>query len=84
VTCEKLDQINREHVREYRRLKSMTDIQYAGFKKNFTIGILDPELSRQEAMDILMSMIAMNRKLRRAMARQEISGNGAEEDNDKN
>ncbi|PKK91665.1 MAG: hypothetical protein CVV64_03090 [Candidatus Wallbacteria bacterium HGW-Wallbacteria-1] len=81
ITCEKLDQINRDHARELKRLRAMTDSQYEGFKKNFTIGILDPELSRFEAIDILISMIAVNRKLRRGLSGNEVSHNnpGGEE-----
>lgn len=67
VTVDKLDAANAMHLRELRSLRKMTDGQYEAFKRNFTLGLLDPDLSRVEAMDLLISMITVNRNLKKRM-----------------
>lgn len=74
VTIDKLDAANVLHLKELRSIRKMTDVQYETFKKNFTLGILDPDLSRVEAMDLLISMITVNRNLRKRMMKSSEPG----------
>lgn len=53
------------HRAELKQLDLMTDNQYKCFYRNFTIGQIDPDLSRGQVKNILLSMIAVNRELYR-------------------
>lgn len=59
-TLEELEACRKEHARDLRRLEKMTDEQFEGFKRNFELGLLDPTITRREAIDILRSMICTN------------------------
>ncbi len=49
------------HKKELKLLKSMTDAQYKIFRKNLSIGINEP--SREKAIKVIESMIALNMKM---------------------
>ena len=55
--------MNRQHRRELRQIKSMTEAQFQAFKKNFSFGVLEG-ITKAEANELLVSMIALNLKIR--------------------
>ena len=61
-SLEQLEFMNRQHRKDLRMLRHMTDAQFNVFKKNISIGILD-DISKAEAYDLLMSMLALNQHL---------------------
>lgn len=60
LTLDELEKSRSEHVRELRRIEKMTDEQFEAFKRNFSLGFIDPSISRAEAIEILRSMICTN------------------------
>ena len=60
LTLEELEESRDEHVRELKRIEKMSDAQFEAFKRNFTLGFLDPSIRRMEAIEILRSMICTN------------------------
>ena len=60
LTLEELQESREEHVRELKRIEKMSDAQFEAFKRNFSLGFLDPSISRLEAIEILRSMICTN------------------------
>lgn len=61
-TLEQLEFMNRQHRKDLNLLKHMTDAQFRVFRKNISIGLFD-DMSKAEAYDILMSMLALNQHL---------------------
>ncbi len=61
-TLEQLEYMNKQHRKDLRMLRHMTDAQFHVFRKNISIGIFD-DMSKAEAYDILMSMLALNEHL---------------------
>ena len=59
-TLEELESCRKEHARDLKRIEKMTDAQFEAFKRNFELGVLDPTISRRDAIDILRSMICTN------------------------
>jgi len=60
LTVEELKESVEDHVRELKRIEKMTDNQFEAFKRNFSLGFLDPSISRAEAIEVLKSMISTN------------------------
>lgn len=60
LTLEELEESRDDHVRELKRIEKMSDVQFEAFKRNFSLGFLDPSISRMEAIEILRSMICTN------------------------
>lgn len=69
VSEETLRQARNRHLRELRLLSRMTDEQYAAFRRNFDLGLVDPNLTRQKAMEMLRSMLQTNLLLQKAPKR---------------
>ena len=61
-TLEQLEYMNKQHRKDLRMLRHMTDAQFHVFRKNISIGIFD-DMSKAEAYEILMSMLALNEHL---------------------
>lgn len=62
LTRAQLETMNRMHRRELRQIKNMTEQQFQTFKRNFSFGHLD-KITRAEAHELLMSMLALNLQL---------------------
>lgn len=62
LTRAQLETMNRMHRRELRQIKNMTEQQFQIFKRNFSFGHLD-KITRAEAHELLMSMLALNLQL---------------------
>lgn len=52
----------KQHKKDLKLLSHMTDAQFRVFRKNISIGIFE-DMSKAEAYDILMSMLALNQHL---------------------
>jgi|TARA_Y100000294_G_C8391800_1_gene271117 hypothetical protein len=63
VTRDQLQYMKEQHLKELRLISKMTDRQFTVFKANFTLGRLDPAITRSEAKELLISMIAVNWRL---------------------
>lgn len=61
LTLDELKDAIAYHKKELKLLKSMTEAQYAIFRKNLSIGISEP--SREKAIKVIESMIALNMKM---------------------
>ncbi len=61
-TLEQLEFMNRQHRKDLRLLSHMSDAQFYVFRKNISIGVFD-DMSKAEAYEILMSMLALNQHL---------------------
>lgn len=61
-TLEQLEFMNRMHRKDLRLLRHMTDAQFHVFRKNISIGVFE-DMTKAEAYDILMSMLALNQHL---------------------
>ena len=61
-SLEQLEFMNRMHRKDLRLLKHMTEAQFHVFRKNISIGVFD-DMTKAEAYDILMSMLALNQHL---------------------
>lgn len=61
-TLEQLEFMNRQHRKDLRLLRHMTDAQFKVFRKNISIGLID-DIDKSEAYDLLMSMLALNQHL---------------------
>ncbi len=68
VTRDQLRFMKDHHVRELRLIKQMSNRQFEVYKSNFTLGKLDPDINRPEAMELLISMIAVNWRLQKRTA----------------
>lgn len=73
VSLKALDKAYALHRRELKQIDLMTDNQYKCFYRNFTIGQIDPDLTRGQVKNILLSMIAVNRELYRKLENSKIS-----------
>lgn len=62
LTRAQLETMNRMHRRELRQIKNMTEQQFQAFRRNFSFGHLD-KITRAEAHELLMSMLALNLQL---------------------
>ena len=62
ITREQLEIINSSHRRELRQIKNMNEVQFQVFKSNFSFGHLEG-ITKIEAHELLVSMIALNLKL---------------------
>jgi len=62
LTRSQLETMNRMHRRELRQIKNMTEQQFQNFKRNFSFGHLE-KITRAEAHELLMSMLALNLQL---------------------
>lgn len=62
LTRVQLETMNRMHRRELRQIKNMTEQQFQAFRRNFSFGHLD-RITRAEAHELLMSMLALNLQL---------------------
>ena len=67
ISLEDLERSRKEHIRELRRIERMSDAQFEAFKRNFTLGVLDPSITRKEAMEVLRSMIMTNLSIQQGM-----------------
>ena len=70
LSREDLERSRREHIRELKKIEKMTDAQFEAFKRNFTLGELDPSISRREAIEVLRSMIMTNLSIEQAMKKR--------------
>jgi hypothetical protein len=70
LSSEDLERTRRRHLREIRIIEKMTDAQFDAFRRNFSLGVCDPRISRQEAIQVLRSMIMTNLSLQREKERQ--------------
>jgi len=61
LSLEELKNAASVHKKELKLLKFMTDAQYVIFRKNLSIGINEP--SREKAIKVIESMIALNMKM---------------------
>ena len=61
-TLEQLEFMNKQHRKDLRLLRHMSDAQFHVFRKNISIGLFE-DMSKAEAYDILMSMLALNEHL---------------------
>lgn len=61
-TLEQLEFMNRQHRKDLRLLSHMSDAQFHVFRKNISIGVFD-DMSKAEAYEMLMSMLALNQHL---------------------
>lgn len=61
LTLDELKNTIAFHRKDLKLLKSMTDAQYAIFRKNLSIGVNEP--SREKAIKVIESMIALNLKM---------------------
>lgn len=68
VTRDQLQFMKDHHVRELRLIKQMSNRQFEVFKSNFTLGKFDPDIDRSEAIELLISMIAVNWRLQKRTA----------------
>ncbi len=71
LTLEELKNAVSFHKKELKLIKSMTDAQYSIFRKNLSIGINEP--SREKAVKILESMIALNMKMQSEIVNKKIN-----------
>lgn len=55
-----LERARLQHLRELRLLGRMSDGQFEAFKQNFSLGLMDPSISRQEAIELLRQMLMTN------------------------
>lgn len=69
-----LEKTRRQHLRDLRLIERMTDDQFEGFKRNFSLGVCDPRIRRREAIEVLKSMIMTNLTLQRQREGQQKSG----------
>ncbi len=63
VTNEDLRIARLRHLKELRLLEKMTDGEFQVFKKNFSLGLVDPDISRIRAMGLLRAMLETNMQL---------------------
>lgn len=61
-TLEQLEFMNKQHRKDLKLLKLMSNSQFKHFRKNISIGIFD-DMTKAEAYEILMSMLALNEHL---------------------
>ncbi len=61
-TLEQLEFMNKQHKKDLRLLKHMSDAQFHVFRKNISIGLFE-DMDKAEAYEILMSMLALNQRL---------------------
>lgn len=61
-SLEQLEFMCKQHKKDLKLLSRMTDAQFRVFRKNISIGIFE-DMSKAEAYDILMSMLALNQHL---------------------
>ena len=66
ITIEDLKKMLKLHQKELKLIEKMSSKQFEIFKKNFMLGILDPEITREEAIFMLRQMIATNLNIQRA------------------
>ena len=69
-----LEKTRRQHLRDLRLIEKMSDEQFEGFKRNFSLGVCDPRIRRREAVEVLKSMIMTNLTLQRQREGQTKSG----------
>lgn len=69
-----LEKTRRQHLRDLRLIEKMSDDQFEGFKRNFSLGVCDPRIRRREAIEVLKSMIMTNLTLQRQREGQTKSG----------
>jgi hypothetical protein len=69
-----LEKTRRQHLRDLRLIEKMSDEQFEGFKRNFSLGVCDPRIRRREAIEVLKSMIMTNLTLQRQREGQIKSG----------
>ncbi len=62
LTRRQLETMNKLHRLELRQLRHMSEAQFQVFRRNFSFGQLD-DMSRAEAQQLLMSMLALNLQL---------------------
>ncbi|MBI4866075.1 MAG: hypothetical protein HY816_03905 [Candidatus Wallbacteria bacterium] len=66
VSLEDLNRARMSHLKELRLLERMTDAQFEAFRKNFSLPLVDPEITRTKAIETLRSMLATNIALQKA------------------
>lgn len=71
-----LEKARRQHIRDLRIIERMSDDQFEGFKKNFSLGVCDPRIRRREAIEVLKSMIMTNLTLQRQRDPKPSQGQG--------
>lgn len=62
LSREQLETMNKLHRRELRQIKNMSEAQFQVFRRNFSFGQLE-NMTRAEAQQLLMSMLALNLQL---------------------
>lgn len=68
-TLEQLEIANKQHLKDLKLLKHMTEAQFRVFRRNTSIGCLE-DLTKAEAQELLLSMLALNQHLRAAKTKQ--------------
>jgi len=71
LDLQQLKLMHKQHVKELKLLRKMTDKQFKTFKKNFSIGLLDENITRNEAISIISSMLALNLRLQNELKKRE-------------
>gem|GEM_PF-1682910 len=61
-TVFQLEMMRKKHCKELKQLDKMTDAQFNAFKRNFSFGSIEG-ITKAEARELLMSMLALNLKL---------------------
>jgi arginine decarboxylase-like protein len=62
LTRQQLETMNRLHRLELRQIRHMSEAQFQIFRRNFSFGQLE-NITRAEAQQLLMSMLALNLQL---------------------
>ena len=76
LSADELEKARRQHIRDLRIIERMSDEQFEGFKKNFSLGVCDPRIRRREAIEVLKSMIMTNLTLQRQREPKPSQGQG--------
>lgn len=76
LSPDELEKARRQHIRDLRIIERMSDDQFEGFKKNFSLGVCDPRIRRREAIEVLKSMIMTNLTLQRQRDPKPSQGQG--------
>ncbi len=66
LSLDDLKHARTQHLKELRLLERMSDDQFAGFRRNFSLDLVDPKITRAKAIEMLRSMLETNGILQRA------------------
>lgn len=73
-SLEQLEKMNEIHKKDLRLLKHMSDAQFKVFRKNTSIGVLE-NITKAEAYELLLSMLALNQHLREIATKKQKNKN---------